>query len=558
MKLVQFSVTNYRSITTAHEIKMSDLTVLVGKNNEGKSNILKALVLAMDTMKWFARSGKLTIPSRGSRVRYQWEEDYPLPLQEKYPNGNTYVSMSFSMNDAEIGELRQACSITISEYVPIKMTFSRGDIVKIDIPKKGSAAFSDPEKKKTIVDYICGKIDINFIPAVRTSTHSMQAISDIIEEKLIAVSNNVEYKFAVETINRLQQETLDTMSRSLTPSLTAFLPSIREIRLSMKETARRSSFFRDVNIVVDDGIATSIETKGDGVKSIMALAMLNIDRRSGIASIVAIEEPEAHLHPNAARQLCQTIKALSQRSQVILTTHSPVFINRSRITDNIIVDGGKASPAKRLKDMREVLGTIVSDNLINAEYILVVEGEDDKIALEKILPRMNGKIASAISDGILAIDFLGGAGNIVYKLTLLRTLQCQYHILLDNDAAGREASQKAIEYGLATMAEITKTNCNGSPESEIEDCYNLSAYKDDVLRRFGVTLDVPQFRCNKKWSDRVKDCFLSQGKDWNENIEKAVKVIVADALPTDPSLALCQHKRSSIDALAFALCSMIQ
>ena len=45
MKLSDFSVVNYRSITTARKIKTNNMTVLVGKNNEGKSNILRALTL---------------------------------------------------------------------------------------------------------------------------------------------------------------------------------------------------------------------------------------------------------------------------------------------------------------------------------------------------------------------------------------------------------------------------------------------------------------------------------------------------------------------------------
>ena len=54
MKLASFSVTNYRSITTAHKIRTNNMTVLVGKNNEGKSNILRALTLAMNVMKAYA------------------------------------------------------------------------------------------------------------------------------------------------------------------------------------------------------------------------------------------------------------------------------------------------------------------------------------------------------------------------------------------------------------------------------------------------------------------------------------------------------------------------
>jgi putative ATP-dependent endonuclease of the OLD family len=50
MKLVSFTVENYRSITQAHNLKLEQSTVLVGPNNEGKSNVLKALVVAMQVL----------------------------------------------------------------------------------------------------------------------------------------------------------------------------------------------------------------------------------------------------------------------------------------------------------------------------------------------------------------------------------------------------------------------------------------------------------------------------------------------------------------------------
>ena len=54
MKLKSFSVTNFRSITKAHHVNLSNTaTILVGKNNEGKSNLLKALSIAMEVMKLF-------------------------------------------------------------------------------------------------------------------------------------------------------------------------------------------------------------------------------------------------------------------------------------------------------------------------------------------------------------------------------------------------------------------------------------------------------------------------------------------------------------------------
>ena len=47
MKLSSISISYYRSITEAYKISMSNMVVLIGKNNEGKTNIIKAIILAM-------------------------------------------------------------------------------------------------------------------------------------------------------------------------------------------------------------------------------------------------------------------------------------------------------------------------------------------------------------------------------------------------------------------------------------------------------------------------------------------------------------------------------
>lgn len=157
----------------------------------------------------------------------------------------------------------------------------------------------------------------------------------------------------------------------------------------------------------------------------------------------------------------------------------------------------------------------------------------------------------------LAMDIMSGTGNLPYKLSFYRNLQCKYHVLLDNDDAGRRAGQDAETQGLLNTRNTTYTMCNGSPNAEFEDCLEKATYVEAVLSEFGVDLNVAEFRGNKKWSDRVAECFKSQGKQWNDTMEKRVKFCVAEALPSDPAVALNQHKRSSIDALVIALNSLI-
>ncbi|MBK8686880.1 MAG: AAA family ATPase [Betaproteobacteria bacterium] len=56
MELVSFSVSNYRSITSAYKLPIRSPTVLIGPNNEGKSNILRALVTSaiLGNLRWGA------------------------------------------------------------------------------------------------------------------------------------------------------------------------------------------------------------------------------------------------------------------------------------------------------------------------------------------------------------------------------------------------------------------------------------------------------------------------------------------------------------------------
>ena len=80
-----------------------------------------------------------------------------------------------------------------------------------------------------------------------------------------------------------------------------------------------------------------IENRGAGTQNnlIIALFRLIAELASEGHLILAMEEPENSLHPKAQRQLLSVIQEISDKSQVIVTTHSPVFIDRSRYENNV-------------------------------------------------------------------------------------------------------------------------------------------------------------------------------------------------------------------------------
>ena len=164
----------------------------------------------------------------------------------------------------------------------------------------------------------------------------------------------------------------------------------------------------------------------------------------------------------------------------------------------------------------------------------------------------------ALNKNTLVIQPLSGAGNLNYELNRLRSFVCKYFVFLDNDPAGVNAGENAIEKGLLTEADIKYTICNGNPQAEFEDCLNKDFYIEKIKRSFSVDLSIATFSGSKKWSDNVKDAFLTQAQRWTDVIEKKVKMTVAEAIPDkNADEVLNQHKRSSIDALVAALENML-
>lgn len=561
MRLVNFSVTNYRSITQAYKIPFSDLTVLIGKNNEGKSNLLKALNISMKILEYHGNERIIRYGGylhRNNDSYYKWERDFPISLQSKR-NTTTTFRLEFELNSTEIQEFKEKIKSNLNGTLPIEIKISKDLKPKIRVIKKGKGAKTLNLKSKKIAEYIAKKIYFNYIPAIRTDKESLKVVDQMLFQELATIENDPNYTAAINTIKDLQTPILEKLSEIIKKSLTEFLPNIKNVSIEPQDERRRFALRQQFDILIDDGSKTNLEFKGDGVKSLSALGLLkNITKTDGMFSLIAIEEPESHLHPGAIHILKDTIYDLGLKNQVLISTHNPLFVNRQVLKSNIIIDCGKARTTKNIKELRELIGVKASDNLINASYVLVVEGKEDLIILNSLLPTMSDKLGKAMKSNLLVIDELGGASNLTYKLSLLKNSLCTTHVFLDNDVAGRNAYDKAIREKTLKIKDCTFVTCNGMQNSEFEDCFNRETYENDLNNVYGININVKEFRGNKKWSDRVRDVFLNQGKLWNDRVEMDVKYTVAQSIIKNPNGSLNEHKANSIDALIASLERLIE
>ncbi|MCW4455942.1 ATP-binding protein [Flavobacterium sp. MXW15] len=536
MRLLKFSVTNFRSITSAHSVALSNLTVFVGRNNEGKSNLMRALEAAMGLLSLHAL-GQATARrhiSYNSRA-YVWKRDFPMQYQGRKSGLKSIFRLEFSLDDQECAAFKDQIGVMLNGSLPLEVSIGKTNEPTFRVVKSGRGSATLSNKSSQIARFVAERIFFNYIPAVRTDKESLALIERMLSEALRTLENDQEYEQALAAISRLQQPILDEIGKRVEEPLKEFLPNIQSVRLEVSDIGRRHSLRQNISVLVNDGTETDIEMKGDGVKSLAALGLMKSANNKEGAHILVIEEPESHLHPSAIHQVNEIISQVAESAQVLITTHNPLFVVRDTVQSNVIVSDGSAVPARSINAIRDVLGIRASDNLTHANYSLVVEGHEDVIALRALLPALSKKLGKALKDNVLVIDQIGGASNLTYKVSLLKSFLCLTHVLLDHDAAGKTAFDKAEKDGVLDLADCTFTICNGMTESEFEDVLELSLYKDAVLHDFGVDLSTKAFRSNKKWSSRVRECFLSQGKTCSDATLAKVKLLVGQQVAASPA-----------------------
>ena len=568
MRLESFSVRNYRSIRQAARVPLrAGVTVLLGPNNEGKSNILRALALAVETIESTAaahRHGRpLARPPRTlvggafrfSRPRprgsldFDWNRDYPTDLQERQPSGETVVRLTFALNQQDCVDIANETGRHITETLPIELSFGPRQI-GFRVPKR-RWGHELSKQAGAIAEFISSRARFEYIPAVRTHHHATRVIDDLLSMRLSVLEEKTEYVDALDTIRRLQEPVLAQVSEEMTATLQVFLPAVTSVRVELSQDHRYQRLRESSDIIVDDGVATSLSSKGDGVISLAAIGLMRRGVAQGRArqTILAIEEPESHLHPQAVHLLRDAMNDIAKNQQVILTTHSPLFVDRSVPTANVIVQANTACPAQSLQAIRDSLGVRVHDNLFNAETVLFVEGPHDQQAIDALVRWRSRAAAEALDDGRLAIQVLGGCSKLPASVYAVDRQVMNWHCLLDNDKVAHDCFQLLVDERMAKPLQATFTTLGKESETEIEDWYRTACYEPQLTSLYGDLLASSAFqRSRGKWSVRLQSAFQAAGQPWQSN-EFEVKRLVAACVAASPEAALRREAQAAFQSV---------
>ena len=520
MRLTYFTVSNYRSITNAYKLNLQNMTILIGKNNEGKSNLIKALNLAMKIVEFSGNFKRRIIPHQ----LYVWRDDFPVGLQNKTKlrNKNTEFRMDFKLSGEEITAFHEKVGSSINGDLSVYIEIKQDETFSITVPKRGKNATALSSKIENISRFICDNISLQYIPAVRSESDAYDVISNIIESEFQQTEDE-EYKKAQEYIEKYQKKKLKELSDRIKEPLAVFMPSVKSVSLSLEDRFSSKFFLRNKNfeISIDDGALTSLSQKGDGVKSLTTMAILsktNIKKR-----IIIIDEPEAHLHPEAIHYLKKVLYDLTDTNQLIISTHNPIFVNRTSVSSNIIVENHRATPAERIETIRKTLGVKIADNLLYSDYMIVVEGPSDKMVIERFMQE-DEQLRSMLNDNTITVKSIGGVRNLRNELYNLEQFLCDYMVILDLDEAGKNKAREAQKDLEIPNDKFRYFNLSNYRECELEELYNPELYKNYLMETWQIDITNGKFKNkSKKWSKRVEELAARSGQILSEEQTNDIK-----------------------------------
>jgi predicted ATPase len=88
--------------------------------------------------------------------------------------------------------------------------------------------------------------------------------------------------------------------------------------------------------------------------------------------VIALEEPELTVHPGILQMLAEMIKEVSQRRQILLTTHSPELLDYFDPEDIVAVDYEDGATTAR--PLNKAQSKAVRERLFSLGELMTVEG----------------------------------------------------------------------------------------------------------------------------------------------------------------------------------------
>ena len=558
MRIISAQLKNYRCFQDSGEISFNKFSVLIGKNDGGKTSFLKAIDKALNQDSSFSADDCWFQVTDNQEVRAK-KLEVSIKLGDSEGNVKHHIRTTYSRE--ENSTHHQMLSKVVDDERLNKDINSYTKTELRDLCDEYYLKYTNSDNKPVLVDVLSEYRDSlpqqnGWLPLSAEVKQDLprvmiyESIEDVGPDSKI--TNNLSKYFKDELLSN-HQEALKDIREDVETSLnehaqTNMLKALKEhckivenISIVLDEASFSTLKINTVRITQPDGKTIDWDRIGAGRKREMALGIFSWEhdmlieqiegnKTDAQPAIILFDEPDINLDYSAQRLVNQLLQRLTEynQTQVIVATHAVNIIDSVPLENLNFFDHsykpwrfkfGQEDSAK-LETIRVALG-LRNSALFNEKVIVIVEGETEMSALPPLYQKVKSQML--LLKGIYLVNGLD-KGQALKLATLLKKGREDVVLLLDSDCIDDKNTGLSIQDKESpTEEEIKKIQHKHSlrlgeelfflGEMEFEDLFSDEVWIAMLENKFSVAegktewqiKDIQSLREKAKFSKAVID-----------------------------------------------------
>lgn len=356
-------VQNYRALADLELRDLKPLTVFLGPNGSGKSTLFDVFAFLSESFTigirkaWDKRGRFRELRTRDASgpieftIKYRERHDLPiityfLKISEEGTNpvieeewlqwkrgshGRPFRFLDFRRGEGKVttGELPDEHDERVQEKLRNTETLAVNTL----------GQFAKHPRVSALREFISG-----WYLSYLSADHTRGVPEAGPQERLTETGDNLP-----NVIQYLKEEHNDRLNQILT-KLAQRIPRLEKVEAKLMEDGRLLLQIKDAPF--EQPILSKFASDG----TLKMLAYLTLLYDPNLPLLIGIEEPENQLHPRLLPDLCEECRIAAGRSQLMVTTHSPFFVNGLRANELWVLyrDVKGYTQAKRASDMKGI------------------------------------------------------------------------------------------------------------------------------------------------------------------------------------------------------------
>lgn len=271
---------------------------------------------------------------------------------------------------------------------------------------------------------------------------------------------------------------------------------------------KNEKIIKDIIIQIDDDI--TVEQLSEGEKKLILVKTV-LEILSDEKTLVLMDEPDAHLHEGRKPALCSMMREYPNR-QIVIATHSPIMAQIANEKELLMLEleNGKSTilTDEKIKKIKKLSGTswdVIGQGMMleSNRPLVVFEGKTDVKYVKRAIDLLKNDNPSYDQ---LQVDFMsaGGADNMQFFITdLLEVIPNSKKVIVffDRDNEGQT--------GAATLLNLTTSD-------------EAIAHYDDVKQN-NLTVSFIPYKTGVTGGDFLIEDYFSWDKTVKPMVDKAIE-----------------------------------